>query len=387
MDGHKFDVFVLPEGAPIGTKPIRPILIGIQDVYSRKLLAWRIGTSETAWLTRLVFADLFAKFGVPKKAYLDNGRAFASKEISGGAKTRFRFKVNELDPTGLLTGLGIDTGFTLPYRGQSKPIERAWRDLCDSISKCAEFDGAYTGNSTLAKPESYGKRAVPWAEFVAVVDRGIAFHNARQGRKSEMAKGRSFDEVFAESYATVPIGKATPEVMRMALLTGENVKINRQHGEIRLHRNRYWSPLCSELRGKTVTIRFDPGDLDKPLHLYDLAGRYLGEAALIADTGFADVASAKNAARLVADHKRATKAMLEAERTMSAAEVALIQRRIGAQDADPLPAPRVIRPVRHRARNGQAAALQIADTELLDSPASGRLDRVFAGLRLIESDE
>src|SRR5690606_38550182 len=33
IDGHQFDVFVTP---PQGGKPVRPVLIAIQDVYSRK---------------------------------------------------------------------------------------------------------------------------------------------------------------------------------------------------------------------------------------------------------------------------------------------------------------------------------------------------------------
>lgn len=372
MDGHKFDVFVTPEE---GGAPIRPILIGIQDVYSRKLLAWRIGTSETAWLTRLVFADLFEKVGLPKKVFLDNGRAFASKWITGGTKNRFRFTIRDGDPTGLLTGLGIETGFTLPYRGQSKPIERAWRELCDSISKSAAFDGAYTGNNTLNKPESYGKRAVPWTEFVAEVNRGIAFHNARPGRKTEMARGRSFDDVFAESYATAPIGRATSEQMRMALLPAENVRVNRQTGEIGLYGNRWWAPFCGELRGQVVTVRFDPGDLKRPAHLYDLAGRYLGEVENWQDRGFDDIAEAKGAARLNAEYRKSARAVLDAERRLSAAEVALIQRQIGGE-ADPLPEPAVVRPHRH---HGQVAALKVAAAPQARAQSEAR---VFAGLAL-----
>ncbi len=355
MDGHKFDVFVTPEG---GGDPIRPIMIGIQDVYSRKLLAWRIGTSETAGMTRLVFADLFEKFGLPRKAYLDNGRAFASKWITGGTRTRFRFKITDDEPTGLLPALGIETGFTLPYRGQSKPIERAWRDLCDSISKCAEFDGAYTGNSTTNKPESYGKRAVPWDVFVDAVNRGIAFHNARTGRRTEMARGRSFDAVFAESYASAPITKAaTAEQLRLALLTGENLRANSQTGEITLYGNRYWAPFCSELRGTKVTVRFDPGNLWKAVHVYDLAGRYLGAADLHDDNGFGDTAAAGAAGRLVADTRKATKALLEAERRLDAAQVAEAQRVIGAEPGT-VPEPSVVRPMRPTfTRQGNAAAV------------------------------
>lgn len=339
IDGHTFDVFAHHED---GTR-FRPVMIGIQDVYSRKLLAWRIGDAESAILTRLAFADLFRKFGIPREVFSDNGRAFASKWITGKMLNRYRFKVKEDEPSGLLTTLGVKVHWTLPYRGQSKPIERAWRDLCDSISRCAAFQGAYTGNNTLNKPESYGKRSIPIAEFIEVVEREIAFHNARTGRRTEMAKGRSFDAVFEESYVRSPITKATPEQLRLALLTGENRKINSETGELSLLGNRYWSPECKDLHGQLVTVRFDPDDLRRDVHLYGLDGQYLGDMQVIDDTGFASVGEAKGTAKLVADVRKAAKANLEAERRFTAAQVAAQQR--GFQES-PVPEPVVLRPAR-----------------------------------------
>ena len=54
-DGHRFDVFTKWAGIE---KPVRPMLLGLQDVYSRKILAWRIGLNENTALVRLAFADL-----------------------------------------------------------------------------------------------------------------------------------------------------------------------------------------------------------------------------------------------------------------------------------------------------------------------------------------
>ena len=36
---------------------------------------------------------------------------------------------------GLLTSLGIKIHWALPFRGSSKPIERSFRDLCDTVAK------------------------------------------------------------------------------------------------------------------------------------------------------------------------------------------------------------------------------------------------------------
>jgi hypothetical protein len=107
--------------------------------------------------------------------------------------------------------LGVKTHWTLPYRGSSKPIERAWRDLCEYVAKHPAMAGAYTGNKPTAKPDSYRERAIPIDEFRAHVDREIAAHNARQGRATETAKGRSFDATFAESYAQNPATEVTAE--------------------------------------------------------------------------------------------------------------------------------------------------------------------------------
>lgn len=357
IDGHKFDVFArTPDG-----RVVRPMMVAIQDVFSRKILAHRIGTEESAVLTRLAFADLFRDWGIPGHAVLDNGRAFASKWITGGTKTRFRFKIRDEEPMGLLPGLGVKTHFTIPYRGQSKPIERGFRDLCDSIAKHPAFAGAYTGNSPMAKPENYGSKAIEWDRFCAVAAEEIGEHNARAGRRTESAHGRSFDEVFAESYAVAPIQKVVdPAVMRMALLAADQKLINRQTGVLELEGNRYWHPNMFALRGERVTVRFDPDNLHGSVHLYDTQGRYLMEAMLLADEGFATTAGARETAKRAANVKRRAKELEAAERLLSPDEVAALQARPRPEIK---PEPSVVRPVRHAAATAQAAHTKTASTE------------------------
>ncbi|MBK2942420.1 hypothetical protein FKK50_26750, partial [Klebsiella pneumoniae] len=142
------------------------------------------------------------------------------------------------------------------------PIERAFKDLCDSIAKHPAFAGAYTGNNPMAKPENYGSKAVDWDRFCAVAGEEIAEHNAQPGRRTEMAQGRSFDEAFAESYATAPIKKVVdPAVLRMALLAADQRLISKATGHLELEGNRYWHPQMFALRGELGAEALDPGKI------------------------------------------------------------------------------------------------------------------------------
>ncbi len=87
MDGHKHDVFVkLRDTGAIG----RMYLIALQDLYSNKFVGWRLAYSENKETVRLCISDMVDKFGIPEEIYLDNGRSFESKWITGGMKTRYR---------------------------------------------------------------------------------------------------------------------------------------------------------------------------------------------------------------------------------------------------------------------------------------------------------
>lgn len=373
VDGHTFDVFVEWEDGSIS----RPVLVGTQDVFSRKLLTHRIGKTESAILTRLAFADLFRDYGIPSKASMDNGRAFASKAITGGARTRFRFKIKDDDALGILPALGVDPKWTLPYRGSSKPIERAWRDLCEDASKHPFCSGAYTGNKPDAKPENYRSRAIPIAEFRPFVIRQIAAHNAREGRRTETTKGGSFDATFAASYAVSPIGKATDAQLRMALLEAQDRRCNRENGTVTLAGNVYWSPAMVNLAGKMVTVRFDPDNYHQDVHIYLRNGEYFGAAQVISAIGFYDKSGAEARGKL---EKNLSRAIRDAEK---AAELLHIDELKALLSGDPTPAPLpdagVVRPVRHRG-NTAAALKPIQQVEATPDPAIPSFtDNVIAG--------
>ena len=370
IDGHVWDVRVQFPDGDVG----RPVMVGIQDVFSRKLLAWRVDKSETALLTRLAFADLFRDFGIPRACVMDNGRAFASKWISGGTKTRYRFKVREDEPAGLMLSLGIENRFATPYHGQAKPVERTWKDFCEYIPRHPALSGAYTGNSVANKPENYGARAVPLAEFEALLATEIAAMNAKGGRRTETAGGGSFDDAFNRSIAAgAPVGRATDEQMRLALLAADRVRADRKTGAVTFAGNRYWAEGMSAHAGALLTIRFDPARLHDAIFAYDSKDRLIGKLDVWEASGFDDMAAAKRTAKMMGDHRRKVRAAIESEQLMEADAVA---RQLAAIDAEIAQAetPKVVRPVRagRAGRAGRAAAAA--------APADDFMGRFSAGL-------
>lgn len=321
-DFHKFDVFVRwpGQGGEAGLIT-RPQMVAFQDIYSGRILSWRIDQTPNSTAVQLCAGDMIEAWGIPEHVLLDNGREFAAKAITGGAATRYRFKVKEDDIPGLFTALGCTIHWATPYSGQSKPIERAFRDMCQSIAKDPRLAGAYTGNTIIAKPENYGSRAVELEEFLKVVSEGIEEHNARENRRSEVAYGRSFNAVFDESYASAPIAKANEAQRRFWLMGAEGIRTDAKSGLVRFQGNEFWEPWLTEYAGARVVIRFDPADLWSGVHIYTHDNAYLGHAECRLKVGFFDMDEARLTARLYRGWLKAQKAEVEAHRVYRAAEL------------------------------------------------------------------
>lgn len=340
-DFHRFDVFVRWPGE---ARPVRPQMVAFQDIHSGRILSWRVDLTPNATAVMLAAGDMIESWGIPEHVILDNGREFAAKAITGGAATRFRFKVREDDLPGLFVALGCQIHWATPYSGQSKPVERAFRDMCDAIAKDPRFDGAWTGNRPDAKPENYGSRAVPLEDFLRVVAQGIEEHNLRRGRRSEVAWGRSFAEVFDESYAAAPIRKATAAQRRLWLMGAEGLTADRR-GEVALMGNRYWAPWMHEVAGQRVIVRFDPADLHGEVHVYSADNRYLGAAECREKAGFLSVEDARAQARARSEWMRAEKRALEAHRKLTARELGIDLDALAPASPPAAPEAKVVRPL------------------------------------------
>jgi transposase InsO family protein len=355
-DGYKHNVWVeFPDGDIVRAKTWY-----WQDVFSGKVLAWRTDKSEHTEMIRLALADLVEGYGIPCAILQDNTLAAANKTMSGGIRHRFRFKVREDEGDGVFKLLGIKVMWATPGHGQAKPVERAFGvgGIGEYVDKSPECAGAWTGASPLDKPEYNGKGAVvKLAVLDEVIRREIAAWNARPGRRSPIAAGRSFDEVFAASFEATAIRRASGEQRRLFLLATEPVKTHRKDGSIALatgriarthiaptQSNRYWAPPMIEWAGKSVVARFDPQRLHEGVHVYTADGRYICFAECHAPVGFNDANAAREHARDRRSFMKAQQQILDSERRMDIREAAKHLSREARPAAElSIPAPKVVR--------------------------------------------
>jgi hypothetical protein len=115
-----------------------------------------------------------------------------------------------------------------------------------------------------------------------------------------------------------------------------------------------------------VTVRFDPDDLTKPVHLYDLAGHYLCSAPLFGDEKFLTREGAVQRQKLEADARRKVREAIEAEGLLRPSEVAALQ--VGAPVPEPTRAGavRMMKTTSQTVAERKAQARQTAEPVLPD---------------------
>lgn len=326
-DGFRFDNFVDWHGG--GRDPIRPVGVFWQDLCAGSILSFRIAETENADSYRLSFHDLLREYGIPGAVYCDNGRGIAAKHLTGGTPNRYRFKVKAEEPVGLLTQLvGPDSiHWTTPYSGQSKPIERAFREFAEDLGRSPVLRGSWTGNRPDAKPENYRSRAVPREDFLRAVADFVRLHNARRGRRGRGMDGRSFDERFAAAWDPARVARPSEAQLARWLLAAEAVTADLRSGAVTLLKTAYWAPeLAAELAGRPktqrqVTVRFDPENLTLPVTVERPDGSLIARAAPRGAVAFDSKAAAEERAREKRRLDRAAREALQIQKRMDGADL------------------------------------------------------------------
>ncbi len=279
-----------------------------QDVYSGMILGFKLAKSENRDMIRTSLGEVIEKYGIPDAVQIDNTRAAANKELSGGISHRFRYKFKEEEADGILKMLGIGVHWATPGQGWVKPIERKNRDANDLIPAHPIVLNAYAE-----------KRPVQDVELIQVIEECVNIVNERVSRSSICAGIRSPQQVFVESYQQQTlITRLTVEQRRLFLLAAEGVQV-RKDGYIILYENLYWHQTLADYRGQKVTVRFDADHLQKPLAVYTFDGRFICDADYHPSMGYLDREGARNAKRLQKNYRDQLKKTSKAEVAMDAA--------------------------------------------------------------------
>lgn len=355
-DGHRCDWFVKWPDGYVG----RPMLYAFQCLSTGAITGYRLDRTENQNVVRLSASDSVRK-ALPRIMFLDNGRAGASKWLTGGVGLgrRFRFQVKVEDAIGVFRLLGIDLRFTNPYAGRSKRIERFWGDFEAHLRPRPELRFAYAGNGKDEPAEHAAAHAVPLETFLRVVGEEIAAYNSRGP-----------DELWNRSVTSgAVLRKATESQLRLLLLAAQKVRVHKNDGCICLFGNRYEPTEDSAAveagrritAGMDLVVRFDPARLHDDLPLYDREGHYLGAAKCVAAVGFADHAAARETARLNKVRKRALREELDAQDLIDRIELG------GTLPQIESPAPaaaKVVRPFRSPIEAPRASEPEIFDSSM-----------------------
>lgn len=294
-DEHTFDCWVTykhPNGA---VTPIRPKLVAWVDMRSRMILGdvlCKDGNSDILKqsLLKLIYHDAGS---VPQYIYIDNGKDYTAKTMTGYDRKDRRQKKQEdkmsgyFDDTakGFYRSIGIvDDHEALPYQPWSKgQIERFFGGVCSGFTKWfTSYTGTLTGSRTDAKVpkdimklfkagklltiEEFYERWTYWLHEVYA-------KKVHRGLKQAGESWNTPEEVFenADKYF-----KAAPpkEYATMLMMRSDSVRV--YNTGIRKFGYEYRSDAIFDYIGKTVNIKYDPEDI-KTLYVFDQKDKKIGE--------------------------------------------------------------------------------------------------------------
>lgn len=195
-DGSRRDVWCRWPDGSVG----RPHVLMWRDVRTRMPLGIRIHKSESLELVINALGQALEVSGTkPKNFKMDNGRAYASKAMTGGQPNRYRFKIKPGDPIGVITRLGGKVKWSKPGQGRDKPIEAFWRYVANHCDKSTDFEGAYCGNSPVEKPEGFdARKAVPIESYAAKLLQVVAHFAQHHRHRGHGMNGKTPFELYAE---------------------------------------------------------------------------------------------------------------------------------------------------------------------------------------------
>jgi putative transposase len=280
-DHHLFDFVIKHKG-----RIFRPWLTRFDDMRSRMIVGWHIDIIPNTLTILRALNMAVESYGTFDNLLIDNGKDFKSYWFAGNAWKNRKIKLDR-ETCDLIEGVLHDCGtqahFCLPYRGQSKPIERAFRTDIELFEKRME---TYVGSNTAQRPDEAklywgrinGRDRIEveltleevrrmYAEYVEWFN--TEWHHTGQGMD-----GKTPVQVFEENRGP---RKEIPEALRRYIFTRREKRTVQRKG-VTIDGIEYYNPQMVQYIGSEVEVR---RDIDKigTVSIYVLPDRtYLFDA-------------------------------------------------------------------------------------------------------------
>jgi hypothetical protein len=294
-DDHRFDVLVAVPDGKGGTKHVRPWITAWEDIRSRKIVGYAIYDHDpNADVILRAFLMAAESHGIPRKVEVDNGKTYESRAIQGVSKKERQRRV-EIDPQrldGAFNVLDVKVTHVWKYHGQSKPIERQFRTVCDRFARYYE---TYIGNRPENRPEDAYRhvkagKAPTLQEFAAAFSGWLEGTYHTTPHTGDAMDRRTPDEVFEQCLAvkrTVPT-----EILHFACAKPFGRRAKGEQGVVvgkqgvtykGLHFGAF-DPHIQKHFGQRVMLKIDiagddeAGRLSEGVLVTDMEGRLIGRA-------------------------------------------------------------------------------------------------------------
>ena len=289
-DGHTINADIIN---PFTGKPKRLTLILVTDMKSGMPLGWEFSDTENTAAIAAAYERAIRKLGfVPRVLYTDNGRAGKSKFFNNEeSNAKLSGFFDRLKPYGYMESV-----FALPYHGQSKPIERQFRDIHEYEKQLGSYRGNSIENkvSRLSRNEKFAKNlherftggVTPTVyEAHYLLSAWFSEWVMRETDKSSSLAGRSRFDVYQEGIDEVQsiAGHSdrviAPESLRYLMMSSVTKSIT-QNG-IKLFGAEYSHDSLYGYRsnGKRFLVRYDIQNL-RSIFVFDETGEeFLCEAS------------------------------------------------------------------------------------------------------------
>jgi putative transposase len=275
-DGHDLGFDVID---PVTGKAKRPCFIAWMDFKSRWIVGGELAFTEHSQHVYSALRNAILNAGgVPRVAYLDNGKAFKARLFTGkAAETDF-----EVEAPGIFAKLGMDSIFAWPYNARSKPIERAFQTMQEQLER---FLSSWRGASVADKPADLNRNE-KWIQNIferkpLTLDEAKlaiqfwAWHIYANSQHKGL-NGKTPREVWESG--VIPEERRIEPSRLFYLMLSDQARTVGKEG-VRLFGRLYWHRDLIPHVNERIVIRYDIEDIRQIL-VYDERDRYICTADL-----------------------------------------------------------------------------------------------------------